>query len=423
MLWQGDPEIEEQHRASAADSEHAQTMSGSRARQYVVLACSTSVALTFGMHAVAPALPLVQEVLGLSAFEVGLVTSVYILPGVLFAVPLGMCADLLGRRPVFAVAAVLYGVMGVAQGLAPTFEWLLAWRLGQGVAFAALMPLTVTLIGDALTGLAQVRGQTHRQVSMAAADMVVPIIGAQLAAIAWFLPFTAQGVVILPGLVGLFVLSAGRSYDTPRRGYIRRALNSARRRGFPSVLVLGFARFFARFSIIAFLPLQLDHEIGASLTAVGIVMGITMGLGFLSAMFTARLSGLVRPSRIVLVALTASGCAVVGLAMPINLVTVVVVGVVYALADGVLAVLQSSYAARGSPDDVRAGLVAVNGTARNAGKFVAPLAVGAVASLTSVTTGLLMVGILVVLSAVPLTRGLATFDGLLRDPDAKVAEH
>lgn len=420
LTRRGGPDINDDHRASPTEVEHSQSLSASRRRQYLLLACGTAVTLTFGLHAVAPALPLIQEVFDLTEFQVGLVTSAYVLPGVLFAVPLGICADLLGRRRVFAAAAVLYAIMGVAQGLAPTFEWLIMWRLWQGLAFAALMPLTVTVIGDAFTGLAQVRGQARRQVSMAAADLVVPVIGAQLAAIAWFVPFTAQGITVLPGLAAIVVLSPARGNAGLRHGYLGRALRSVRRQGFPSVLGLGFSRFFARFSILAFLPLHLSQEIGASLTAIGIVMGLTTGLGFLSAMMAARLSTRLRPSRIVLCALTAMGFTLIGLAVPVNLVTVLAVGVLFALADGLIAVLQSSYAARGVPDDVRAGLVAVNGTARNAGKFIAPLAVGAVASWASVTTGLIVAGMLVIAAAVTLPRGLAAFDEVLSDAEAKV---
>lgn len=392
-----------------------------RSRSYLLLALGTAVSLTFGLQAVAPALPVVQETFGIDDFQVGLVTSAYVLPGVLFAVPLGVAADLFGRRAVYAASGVFYGIMGIAQSFAPTFEWLIAGRLLQGFAFAALMPLTVTIIGDAFTGLAQVRAQAQRQVAMALSNMVVPIIGAQLAIAAWFLPFAAQSITILPGLIAIVVLDPGAGASRRQAGYARRAWRSVVRGGFPSVLTLGFMRFIARFSLIAYLPIHLTRELGVSLTTVGIVMGITTGLGFLSALATARLSARLPPSDIVLGALLMIGASMVSLAFLSQLLPVVLALVMYALSDGLISVLQSAYAARGTPENVRAGLVAVNGTARNAGKFVGPVVVGLLAAWVGIGFGFATVGTLVIASGLLLPRGLVKLDAVIRTDDA-VAE-
>lgn len=389
-----------------------------RSRSYLLLACGTAASLTLGLQAIAPALPVVQETFGIDDFQVGLITSAYVLPGVLFAVPLGVAADMVGRRVVFSTAGVFYGLMGIAQSLSPGFEWLLVWRLGQGLAFAALMPLTVTIIGDAFTGIAQIRAQAQRQIVMALANLIMPIVGAQLAIAAWFLPFAAQSFAVIPGLLAIAVLDGGSSAESRQRGYAGAAWRSVMRRGFPSVLSLGFLRFFARFSIIAYLPLHLTREFGVSLTTVGIIMGVATGVGFLSAMVTARLSSRFRPSGIVMVALTAIGIGLVGFAFLGQLSLVLVVAVIYALSDGLISVLQSAYAARGAPEAVRAGLVAVNGTARNAGKFVGPLVVGALAAWGGIATGLAIVGMITVGAALMLPRRLLGLDGVLQAEEA-----
>lgn len=391
-----------------------------RSREYLLLACGTAVSLTFGMHAISPALPAVQEAFGLDDFAIGWVTSAYVLPGVLFAVPLGIVSDLLGRRWVFASSALFYGIMGFAQSLAVSFGWLLVWRGLQGLAFAALMPLTVTIIGDGFSGLSQVRAQATRQVSMAAAALVVPIVGAQLALMAWSHPFVAQGLVILPGLAALHVLDKGRPNSRPSRGYPRTAFASLKTPGYPSVLVLGFVRFLARFSILGFLPIHLTRNLGSTLTEVGIVIGVATGLGFVSALLTARLSGRFEPSRLVLVALLAIGSALVGFAAASSVFIALLVAAAYASGDGVVAVLQSAYAARGAPESVRAVVVAVNGTTRNAGKFVGPLLVGAVASFAGFSVALGALGILVAAAAMSLRPGLSRLDSVLRVAEMRV---
>lgn len=385
-----------------------------RSREYLLLACGTAVSLTFGLHAVSPALPVVQEVFAVDDFSIGWVTSAYVLPGVLFAVPLGVVSDLVGRRWIYASSALFYGLMGLAQSSAPTFGWLLLWRGLQGLAFAALMPLTVTIIGDAFSGLSQVRAQANRQVSMAGAALVVPLLGAQLALTSWSYPFAAQGLAILPGVAALLVLDRGRPPGRARKGYTRTALTSLKSPGYPSVLGLGFVRFLARFSILAFLPIHMTRNLHATLTEIGVVIGVATGLGFISALLTARLSGRFEPSRLVLLGLFAVGSSLFGFAAASSLPMAVLVAAVYASGDGVVAVLQSAYAAKGTPESVRAGMVAVNGTTRNAGKFLGPLLVGAVASFVGFGIALGALGLLVAAAALTLRPGLSRLDSLLR---------
>lgn len=388
-----------------------------RSREYLLLACGTAVSLTFGLHAISPALPVVQEAFAVDDFSIGWVTSAYVLPGVLFAVPLGIASDLIGRRWIFVAAGLLYGSMGFAQSLAPTFNWLLLWRGVQGLAFAALMPLTVTLIGDAFSGLSQVRAQASRQVSMAGAALVVPLLGAQLALTSWSYPFAAQAVTILPGLAALLVLDRGRPPTRTRKGYARTAFLCLKSPGYPSVLGLGFLRFLARFSILGFLPIHLTRNLGSTLTEVGVVIGLATGLGFVSALLTARLSRRFEPSRLVLLALLAIGSALLGFAAASNLLAAVLVATAYACGDGVVAVLQSAYAARGTPESVRAGMVAMNGTTRNAGKFLGPLLVGAVASFGGFGLALGGLGVLVAAAALTLRPGLSLLDPVLREAE------
>ncbi len=372
------------------------------------------MALQFGLHAIAPVLPLVQDVFVINDFQVAWLTSAYVLPGVILAVPLGVLADLWGRRPVLLVAGVLYGVVGTSQAFAPTFEWLIAGRLVQGVAFAALMPLTVTLIGDAYEGLAQVRGQARRQIAMALANLTFPILGAQLALVTWALPFAFQGVMVVPGLVSLVLLDGGRPADIERVGYAGRALRSIVRRGFPSVLLLGFVRFVGKFSLIGYLPLHLTRELDLPLSLIGVVMGLATGLGFASASITAKVVERFVPSLVATGALVVGGIGVLSFAYATTVVMVLVTAVAVGLADGFVAVLQSAYAARGTPADVRAGLVAVNGTARNGGKFLGPILVGALAGWFGIDGGLAAVGGVLVLAAVALRPGLSRFDDRIR---------
>ena len=138
------------------------------------------------------------------------------LPAVIFAVPLGYAADRYGRRRVFVSMALLYSVAGAGQAFLEDYWALLALRFLQGIGFGALMPLSMTLIGDALRGPAQLRAQSHRQVGMALGEFVLPLVGAALAAVSWQLALGAQGF-LLPLAAGRPAGAHGRPLGVGRR--------------------------------------------------------------------------------------------------------------------------------------------------------------------------------------------------------------
>jgi MFS family permease len=191
-----------------------------RRRAYLSVVTAAAVGTTFGVQGVSAALPEVARALGLSGSELGLFTAAYMLPAVIFAIPLGYLADALGRRRMFVSMAVLYGVAGGAQAWVGDFGLMLALRFAQGVAFGALMPLSVTLIGDAFRGTEQLRAQGVRQVAVSAGEFVLPLAGAAIAAVSYRGVLGAQGLLILLAPLGAVLLDDRRS-ESVDTGYAR----------------------------------------------------------------------------------------------------------------------------------------------------------------------------------------------------------
>ena len=92
------------------------------------------------------ALPRIQTGLGASLSDLQWVLDAYLLTlGALILVG-GALGDLLGRRRVFLVGLVGFGLASVACGLAPTPVTLIAARAVQGVAGALLVPGSLAII-------------------------------------------------------------------------------------------------------------------------------------------------------------------------------------------------------------------------------------------------------------------------------------
>jgi MFS family permease len=105
-------------------------------------------ALTGAIAIVLLALPAIQDEFGLSGGDLVLVSAA---PGLSFSGLLllgGRLADLFGRRRVFVVGLVVFGVAALAAGLAPSAGVLLAARFGQGCGAALAAPAAMALLGS-----------------------------------------------------------------------------------------------------------------------------------------------------------------------------------------------------------------------------------------------------------------------------------
>jgi MFS transporter, ACDE family, multidrug resistance protein len=76
----------------------------------VWVASLTAGVLTSGMQGIVPAIPAIRDHFGLGNFEIGLITSVYLLPGVFSAFAAGWVTQWIGERKVVVWGLVVFGL-------------------------------------------------------------------------------------------------------------------------------------------------------------------------------------------------------------------------------------------------------------------------------------------------------------------------
>lgn len=387
-------------------------------RATLTLAAVAAGATVFGAQGISPALPAVQRAFGISDSQVGLITAAYMLPGVVLALPLGYLADRLGRRIVFSSMALLYGTAGAAEAFAPSFNLLLGLRVVQGIGFAALMPLSVTLIADAYEHSEQVRAQASRQISMTVSELVLPLVGATLGGLSWRAPLAAQGLLVPLAFVGFAVLDDSRPDMAGKRAYASELGVAVRLPGMPAVLLAGFLRFWCKFALVAYLPTMLVQRHGATLTEAAVVLSVAAGVAAAINLAVVRAVRTVSGSLLLIASVLGVGLSLVLFSLVQTWQLAVVVAIFFGISDGTLQVLQNAFVAIAAPERVRGGLIAVSAMTRNGGKLVAPLAVGALILVVSPAAAFAAVGISTWI-VVPALRPLRKLDRLLRanDPD------
>src|SRR6476620_1851668 len=144
----------------------------------VVLAGTFMVVLDFFIVNVA--LPSMQADLHASSGAIEWVVAGYALTSAVLLITAGRLGDRYGRRRAFTAGVALFTLSSLACGLAPTAELLVAARLVQGVAAAAIMPNVLSIIGVTYTGADRVRALAVYGLVMGLAAVGGQLIGGVL---------------------------------------------------------------------------------------------------------------------------------------------------------------------------------------------------------------------------------------------------
>jgi MFS family permease len=122
---------------------------GGPARARVILLFAAVLALGGADAATVGAMaPQLEHSLHIGNAKIGLLSSVTLLVGAIFTIPVGLLVDKMRRMPVLAVSIVLWSVASLASALANSFWHLLLARLALGAVTATAGPAIASLTGD-----------------------------------------------------------------------------------------------------------------------------------------------------------------------------------------------------------------------------------------------------------------------------------
>ncbi len=346
-------------------------------RRALNLVYATSVALVMGVNFIQPALPALIEPFGITDGALGLVMTALTAPAIFLAPMFGFVADLFGRRLLLAWGLVVYGIFGAAMAFAPTFEWLLAFRALQGVAYSAVTPLTIVLIGDLLEGDHEIGGQGLKVFLDRVGYMILPPLGGLLATIAWFWPFTVYFLTVPLGIAAFFWMPETRNKrNSGTQTYLGDMLRLARHPRLVIAFAAGFMRFFLDYGFLTFFPLFIVRTHGVSTATAG-VLYVFFAIG---AMITSSQAGRIAAGRdkaqLLFFAFLVSGVAVIAVPFIPGIWLVGSALFFYGLANGVISPMQKSLLTQNAPVEMRGGVVAVDRLIQQVAKTTATSIVG-----------------------------------------------
>ncbi len=150
-----------------------------------------------------PAFASMGAELSVSAGELQLVVTSYMLAFAAMSLFHGPLSDAVGRKPVIVWSLVVYAVASVGCAFAPSLEWLLVGRVAQGLAAGGSTIVSRTVIRDLFDGPQAQRMMSQVAVIFGVAPAVAPIVGGLLIQVGpwesvfWFMAGLAVALVVL----------------------------------------------------------------------------------------------------------------------------------------------------------------------------------------------------------------------------------
>ena len=389
------------------------------------------------------ALPYMQGSLSASLDQINWVLTSYIVAAAIMTAPMAWLSDRFGRKKLFIICVAGFTVASFLCALAQNIEQMVLFRLLQGMAGAALVPLSQSVLLDAYS--AEERGQA--MAIWGVGVMLGPIMGPTLGAwltdnYSWHWVFLINLPIGIITLIGMWLFMEETQKQEHMRfdwfgfialaigiGSLQLLLDRGEQVGwFDSneiwieaiISVAGFYYFFAHslttdepfvrfemfkdrnfvsgcifmvvigvvlFGTMALVTPFMQNLLGYPIQTAGYLLG-SRGVGTLITMMAApRLMKLVHPRYLILCGLLLAGGTLyymTGFSLDVTKTTIVVTSIIQGVGLGLLFVPISTVAFATLPGHLRTGATAITTLTRNIGSSIGISMV--IANLTSKTT-------------------------------------
>lgn len=180
--------------------------------EFVALIAMMMALNALAIDSMLPALPAIGEALGVANENSRQwVVTAYLLGFGVTQIIYGPLADRYGRKPVLMFGLSLYVIFSALAAFAPTFELLIAARVGTGIGAAALRVLAVSIVRDRYSGRTMARVMSLSFLVFLGIPILAPTLGQLILTVApWPWIF---GVLALAGS-GYMIWTAIRLPET-----------------------------------------------------------------------------------------------------------------------------------------------------------------------------------------------------------------
>ncbi|OGO18033.1 MAG: hypothetical protein A2Z15_05930 [Chloroflexi bacterium RBG_16_50_11] len=376
---------------------------------FLLLCIMGGLAIFSSTMAKNPALPLFIRSMGVDVSTLGFIAAASTVVGILVSLPAGILSDLIGRRRVILMAAIVFATAPFLYLIISAPWQLVLVRVYHGLATAILGPVAMAAVADTFE-----KGRGERMAWYSSATMIgrfiAPFVGGLLifgTDFRWvYLADGFAGVMALLAAIRLPLAtattgSAWQSFKRQRGNYGQEIAFVFRHPGILATSGIEAVQYFAYGCIETFLPVYLNEKLGYSAWEIGILFTVQV----LTATFTKPIMGRLsdRYGRVPLICagLALGGVATATLILSSNYVVIGVLIAVFGLGLATVTASTSCLVADLSRAQGRGGALGILSSIMDIGHSSGPMVAGALITASSYRTTFGIVGAaLVVVSLV-----------------------
>ena len=376
---------------------------------FILLCIMGGLAIFSSTMAKNPALPLFIRSMGVPVSTLGFIAAASTVVGIVVSLPAGILSDLIGRRRVILMAAIVFATAPFLY-LIITEPWqLVLVRVYHGLATAILGPVAMAVVADTYE-----KGRGERMAWYSSATMIGRFIAPFVGGILIFgdnfhWVYLADGVAGVMALLAAIRLplatntsgSAWQAFKSQRGRYGQEIAFVFRHPGILATSGIEAVQYFAFGCLETFLPVYLNEKLGYSAWEIGLLFTVQI----LAATFTKPVMGRLsdRYGRLPLITagLALGGIAAAVLILSSNYFIIAVLLAFFGLGLATVTASTSALVADLSRSQGRGGALGILSSIMDVGHSTGPMVAGVLIAATSYRMTFGIVGaVLVVISLI-----------------------
>ena len=398
-----------------------------RISPFMMLCIMGGLAIFSSTMAKNPALPLFIRSMGVPVSTVGFIAAASTVVGILVSIPAGILSDIIGRRKVILIAAIVFATAPFLYLMINAPWELVLVRVYHGLATAILGPVAMAAVADTYS-----KGRGERMGWYSSATMVgrflAPLAGGLLIINSDF-----HLVYLIDGIAGVVVLAAafklplatgistntGEALKEQRNKYKQDIKFVFRHSGILATSGIEAVQYFAFGAMETFLPIFLNEQAGFSAWEIGTLFTAQILAAALTKPVMGRLSDRYGRIPLITVGLAAGGITTGFIIFSPNYILLIGLMAVFGLGLATVTASTSALVADFSRSYSRGGAMGILSSIMDVGQSAGPIVTGLLIGAYSYKMAFGLVGIFMVIVSLVYWFGMRSVAGQLNKETPK----